>query len=405
MTSRDRVMAALNFEPTDRIPKDLGGMRSTGISAFAYPSLVDALGLPPRKPRVYDTGQMLALPDIDVLDALGCDVVTVELDGLTNALDRERGWRDYDFGGRLDARVRYPRRFRIEKEGGIVQGFGSRKTRMVPGSFVFDLPHGGESFNLSADFYRENLARLRRHHRFLRLPDWWIRKMGRLLQEIRANTDRAIFLGGIGAGMYYRTGIAPWSMTCLVDPDHVHEVHRIVTDTAAENLYRLLKAVGDDVDIYMVNADDQGTQNAPILPPEVFRELYVPYYRKVNDAVAAASPTTKRFLHSCGAIYDLIDPIADAGFDVLNPVQWPAGGRTPAEWADRCRGRIALWGGGIDTQGVLPFASPGEAGSAAAESAAVFAGRGGYVFTPIHNILAEIPGESVAAMYRAVNGI
>ena len=75
ITSHERVLNALNFQPTDRLPKDLGGMLSTGISAFAYPKLVAALGLPPRLPRVHDTGQMLALPDLDVLDALGCDVV------------------------------------------------------------------------------------------------------------------------------------------------------------------------------------------------------------------------------------------------------------------------------------------------------------------------------------------
>jgi len=66
ITSRERVNKALNFEPTDRVPRDLSGMRSTGISCFAYPKLVAALGLPPRWPRVYDTGQMLALPNLDV---------------------------------------------------------------------------------------------------------------------------------------------------------------------------------------------------------------------------------------------------------------------------------------------------------------------------------------------------
>jgi uroporphyrinogen decarboxylase len=70
-------MDALNFHETDRVPKDLGGMLSTSISAFAYPKLVEALGLPYRRPKVYDTNQMLAMPDMDVLDALGCDIVAL----------------------------------------------------------------------------------------------------------------------------------------------------------------------------------------------------------------------------------------------------------------------------------------------------------------------------------------
>src|SRR5512144_1206883 len=107
LTSRERVMRALNFQPVDRIPRDLGGMRSTSISAFAYPKLVRELGLPPRRPRLEDTGQMLALPDLDVLDALGIDVVTIA-DRTTNAFDQPYIWQDYDFNGRLSARVRCP---------------------------------------------------------------------------------------------------------------------------------------------------------------------------------------------------------------------------------------------------------------------------------------------------------
>ncbi|MDX9973906.1 MAG: hypothetical protein RBU21_13060, partial [FCB group bacterium] len=84
MTSRERVLAALAFQETDRVPMDLGGMPSTCISCFAYPRLVVELGLPPRPPRVYDTGQMLALPDLNVLDALNCDVVTTDLE-ISNA--------------------------------------------------------------------------------------------------------------------------------------------------------------------------------------------------------------------------------------------------------------------------------------------------------------------------------
>jgi hypothetical protein len=68
MTSCERLHRAIEFKPVDRLPKDLSGMRSTGISCFAYPRLVEALGLPPRRTRVYDTWQMLALPDLDVLD-------------------------------------------------------------------------------------------------------------------------------------------------------------------------------------------------------------------------------------------------------------------------------------------------------------------------------------------------
>ena len=103
MTPRQRVLATLNFQTPDRQPKDMGGMLSTGISAFAYPKLIEALGLPPRLPKLYDTGQMLAMPDLDVLDALGCDCVVVCY-GATNAFEQQDFWHPYDFAGRLPAR-------------------------------------------------------------------------------------------------------------------------------------------------------------------------------------------------------------------------------------------------------------------------------------------------------------
>jgi uroporphyrinogen decarboxylase len=131
-------------------------MRSTSISAFAYPKLVHALGLPPRRPRTEDTGQMLALPDLDVLDALGIDVVTIA-DRTTNAFDQPEIWQDYDFNGRLPARVRYPDAFQSLPDGTILQG----TTRMPPTSFVFDDLHGGQPIDLSSDLPKPDLEEVR----------------------------------------------------------------------------------------------------------------------------------------------------------------------------------------------------------------------------------------------------
>ena len=77
MTSRERVLAALEHRETDRIPVDFSGHRSSGIAAIAYPKLRKALGLPPGPIRVYDIIQQLAIVDNDVLDRFGVD--TIEL--------------------------------------------------------------------------------------------------------------------------------------------------------------------------------------------------------------------------------------------------------------------------------------------------------------------------------------
>jgi uroporphyrinogen decarboxylase len=154
------------------------------------------------------------------------------------------------------------------------------------------------------------------------------------------------------------------------------------------------------VDVLMLCADDQGIQTGPILPPAVFEELFVPYYRRVNDAVHRIAPGMKTFLHCCGAVYDLMDGIIAAGFDVLNPVQWSAGTASYQQWKDKARGRLALWGGGVNTQTTLPFGSVADVEKEVRQVVACMRQDSGYVFCAIHNLLAEIPPQKIIALYR-----
>ena len=112
----------------------------------------------------------------------------------------------------------------------------------------------------------------------------------------------------------------------------------------------------------------------------------------------------KTFLHSLRRNLHLIDLIVESGFDILNPVQWSAGGQSYREWKDKARGRIALWGGGVNSQATLPLGTRGGCAPRSRRGhAAAWAQDGGYVFCNIHNILAEIAPEKVIAMYRAAS--
>ena len=402
-TSRDRVMASLNFTVPDRIPKDLAGMRSTGISAFAYPKLVAALGLPPRLPRVEDTGQMLALPDLDVLDALGCDVITI-CDGVTNAFAQPKAWHEYDFNGRLPALVRQPKNFRTQEDGSILQ---KNHSRMVSGSTVFDQVSGGHPLNLEDPLPHLDLAKYKAKLEKRELSDTRIRSIRALCKRVRESTDRAIFLndGGISAGMgidaYY--GLAIFPLLCVSEPNYVTELHEMVNAHAIKNARALLPEIKEYVDVIMVGADDWGTQQNLIASPRTFRRLFQPYYRRLNDEIHSIAPGVKSFLHSCGAIYDILEAIIDSGFDVLNPVQWPAGGHSYNEWKEKTRGRIALWGGAVNAQATLALGTPEEIAQEAKEVVTCLADGGGYIFCNIHNLLAEITPEKILALYRAID--
>lgn len=403
-TQRDRVMNALNLLPTDRVPRDLGGMRSTGISAFAYPHLVEALGLPPRLTRIEDTGQMLAVPDRDVLDALECDVIAI-YDDVTNAFDQPELWHDYDFNGRLAAQVKYPEAFSVLPDGTIVQD----RRRMVPASYVFDEIHGGQPLDLSADLPRPDLKQVKASLESWRLRDDQIMQKASFCRRVRESTDRAVFIndGSLGAWMGIGNfgGLAIFPMLCVLEPDYVAELHELLTLAALDNIRALLPEIRDSVDIIMMAADDWGTQANLIASPRVYRSLFLPYHQRINAAVHEIAPDVKCFLHSCGAIYDLIDLVIDSGFDVLNPVQWSAGGHSYREWKDKARGRIALWGGGVNAQVTLPLGTVTQVEEEVRDVVRVMSEDSGFVFCNIHNILAEITPDKVIAMYRTAGEV
>ena len=320
-------MQALNYEMPDRPPKDLGGMLSSSLSGFTYPKLVAALGLPPRLPKMYDTGQMLAMPDLDVLDALGVDIVTI-CGRATNTLrSRRSGSRMTSTAGcRLSCATLRPSPPRTN--GTIVQG----NTRMPPSSVVFDALHGGQPLNLNDDLPKVDLAALKEGLAARELRDEQIVDIRELCGRVRDASDRAVFFneGSIVApmGIGSWSGLAIFPILCLTEPDYVVELHEIVTEFALKNLRALMPEVRNYVDVVWLGSDDWGTQKTLIASPKIFRKLFLPYRRRINDEFHRLAPEAKTFLHSCGAIYDLLDMIVECGFDVLNPVQWTAGGHS-----------------------------------------------------------------------------
>lgn len=399
-SSRQRVVDSLNFNESDRMAKDLGGMASTGISAFAYPALVEALGLAYRRPRVCDTYQMLAMPEMDVLDALGCDVVTVFW-GATNSFDEPDKWHEYDFNGRLPAMVRNRDDFTDHPDGSITQPRG--KLIMPVTSTVFNEEHGGQPLDLSADLPKPDLKQVIEDNKKAFPKDDEIQDMIDLCKKVRQSTDKAVFFNGhicTGIAITSPGGIAVWPMICLTEPSFVYDYHSVMAENAIKIADALMPHLAPYIDIVMIGADDWGTQNAPIAPPRIFEELFMPFLKRINGRIHEHAPHVKTFLHSCGAIYDLIDMIIESGFDILNPVQWVAGGHSFMEWKDKCRGRIALWGGGVNSQQTLALGTATDVETEVAQTVNYLKQDGGYVFNSIHNILAEIEPEKIIAMYR-----
>jgi uroporphyrinogen decarboxylase len=290
-------------------------------------------------------------------------------------------------------------------DGTITQPHNASK--MPPGAHVFETEHAGQQFSLAGDIPKPDLDEFRAGLKKRALTREQIAATVGLLKKSRDATERAIMFWGIGAeiGIANFGGLAMFPMLCLTEPEYVEQLHEIAITHAMEQIEKLLPLAADCVDVFMVCPDDWGTQNAPIAAPQVYRDLFMPYYKRVNGLIHQIAPQTKTFFHSCGAIYDMLDDIAESGFDVLNPVQWPAGGHSYQEWKDRARGKLAFWGGGVNAQATLPLGTVEDVEREVHEVVSCLAQDSGYVFCAIHNILAEIAPEKVVAMYRTAGAV
>ncbi|MGD0580952.1 MAG: uroporphyrinogen decarboxylase family protein, partial [Bryobacteraceae bacterium] len=130
-------------------------------------------------------------------------------------------------------------------------------------------------------------------------------------------------------------------------------------------------------------------------------ELWLPHYGAICGWIHH-NTKWKCFKHSCGSVRRFIEPFIEAGFDILNPVQCSAAGMEPEQLKTEYGGRIAFWGGGVDTQKTLPFGTPAEVREQALRRCEVFAPRGGFVFNTVHNVQAGTPVENIVAMLDAV---
>ncbi|RPJ50822.1 MAG: methyltransferase, partial [Chloroflexi bacterium] len=147
---------------------------------------------------------------------------------------------------------------------------------------------------------------------------------------------------------------------------------------------------------------DFGAQHSSFISPKAYRQLYQPFQKQVTEWIHK-NTTWKAFIHSCGSVINLLPDFIASGFDILNPVQTSAAGMDPKELTTRFGDQIVFWGGGIDTQKVLPFGTPEEIRAQVRERMQTFGPGGGFVFNSIHNVQACTPVENMQALFEAIH--
>jgi hypothetical protein len=399
VTSRERVLTALDFREPDRVPIDLGSNLQSGIMAHALDRLRRHLGLAARPVKVHEVFQMLGEVEPDVVERLGADVLPVEPLVQFFGLRRE-GWKPWRLWDGTEVLV--PGQFDVETDddgGWLLHAGGDRgrpvEGRMPRGGFYFDMPSLTASIQ---DWRPPSLASVRAEHA---LESRELEHMRSRAERLRGTTDKALMLGAWDStGLPWVGSIPDFLMLTATDRRYVKDFFAVRTETALENLEKLHASLGDSIDIIGMEGTDYAGQDRELFSPALFEELCVPHFRAQNAWVHEHT-RWKTWFHCCGSIPRLLPLLIDAGVDVINPVQTSAAGMDPRSLKDRFGGKIAFWGGGIDTQRTLPFGTPAQVAEEVRMRIRIFAPGGGFVFNPIHNIQQGTPPQNIVAAYDA----
>ncbi len=415
LTSRARVELALNHQQPDRVPLDLGATSVTGISASSLYRLRSALGLSEKPVLIHEPYQMLGKLDEDVLDALGVDIIGMGDDSTFFGYP-QRDWKPF-----------------ILFDGTPVLVPGGFNTQLNPDGSLYQYPQGDRSLAPSAHmpaggYYHDAIERQQPYTPETLDPQEWVRDMYhayteeelRLLEtrseELYENSPRAL-IGNFGQGGFGDIAFVPgtaiphpkgiravadWYMATALYPDYIHGIFSRQCEIALHNLELYRQAVGSRICAIFISGTDFGSQNRPFISPEAYCSLYKPYHKKLNDWVHAHT-SWKTFYHTCGSITAFLDDFIEAGVDIINPVQISAAGMQPEELKRKWGDRLVFWGGGVDTQRILPFGTPDEIAADVHRNVAVLGQGGGMVFSAVHNIQSGIPEENLLALVNALS--
>ncbi len=375
MTSRERLLTALNHQQPDRVPIDLGG-NQTGIHKFAYRALLDHLGIADEL-IIMDQVQQLAKPCEALLQRLHVDTRYIAagapdgFDGRILTAERdERTWYD------------------------LTDEFG------VTWSMPADQPL---YMDITYHPLRDATIKDIRHYPFPNGDDpsrfAGLRERALLLKE---NTPYAV-VSGISGVVYeicwYMRGLENWLMDTVSQPEFCEALLDQTLKFWLDWFRLFLDEVGDLVDVIMIG-DDLAGQTGPLFRPDFYRSVVKPRQKQLAQYIRSRTEA-KVWYHTCGACTEYIPDLMDNGIDVLNPVQISATGMEPSDLKARFGDQLTFWGGAIDSQHVLPSATPDVIREHVRRNLEAFKPGGGYVFNNVHNIQAGIPPENILALYNA----
>jgi len=345
MNAKQRVMAALDHRPPDRIP--------------TFDSFWEEF-------RQNCVCELDLSPDADLADYFGIDIAIAVAD-----------------------ETPFPTRKEVLHEDGRTRtardGWG-RVTQTVEGAY----------------FYRELEVAVAEKRDLDRLefdaPRLDVRYEG-FLRNVAAWRDRRCVFAKTG-GPYLRTTFLRGEVNFLLDIAGDPEFAKALADRVADHITEIgLESLerGQLYDTGLWIYDDMGHNRQPMMSPAAFERIFLPAYRRMVSTFRKAG-AARVVLHSDGNIGPLLDMLVDAGFDGINPVEPRAGLHIPTLKARY--GRRLAYIGGMCNSHVLPGGP--EAAIQAQAREIIEAARDGGVIIGAHSIGPDIPVSHYLCYHRTV---
>jgi uroporphyrinogen decarboxylase len=210
--------------------------------------------------------------------------------------------------------------------------------------------------------------------------------------------NREYFVSG-GAGHLFE---AAWAMRgmenlltdMILHPGFVHELMQRISDYYSGIIGQALQY---DVDCCSFG-DDWGSQDKGlIMGPHHWRTYIKPYMAQMFAPIKEAGKFIS--LHSDGDVSAIFGDLIEIGLDIYNPFQ--------PEIMDvyelkRQFGDRLCFHGGIGVQSLLPFGTPQEVREEVRHKIEALGAGGGYILSPSHSVLADVPPENIMALIETV---
>lgn len=380
MNSRERVQTALLHREADRVPYDLSGTTVTAITKNAYLNAMRYRGFSTEiGADEIDPIQQIVTPSEENLLLLQSDTRRIGAQRITDYRNKKKV-----SGNAIEVTDFYGCNWRYENECDLY-------------FHMIDAPLESAS-SLSGNLHLLPPTDWNNYSAILRTTlNEQIAKVGDFCGIADRNT------AGLTENSLRIRGYENWYMDTMIDPDGVEALFsRIVGDKLRywDILIDWAIETGNEQKIQVISeCDDLGSQSSTIIDPDTLRKMVIPHFKSIFTHIKRRLPHVKIFMHSCGAIREILPDLIDAGLDILNPVQFTANGMDLKALKRNFGDVLTFWGGGVDTQSTLNKGTPQQVADQVKQIIDIMAPGGGFVFAPVHNIQDDVSPENFWAMW------